>query len=156
MLYGWKENSVLTNCLAECNSFPMTPLKQQISLLPFSLNAPSHFSLVVCVMRLPRSLRNSFPTHVPLPYSLEPKVQKIAFFTYRSPHFCFPWRRRCDYHAICCTDGKQIRCLPNGWQHVRITRTLSKMASIVSELYVMRKSKNRYFTTFWFPLVQSG
>jgi len=31
--------------------------------------------------------------------------QKIAVFTYRSPHFCFPWRRPCDYHAICCTDG---------------------------------------------------
>jgi len=34
------------------------------------------------------------------------KCKKIAFFTYRSPHFCFPWRRPCDYHAICCTDGK--------------------------------------------------
>jgi len=28
--------------------------------------------------------------------------KKIAVFTYRSPHFCFPWRRPCDYHAICC------------------------------------------------------
>jgi len=36
-------------------------------------------------------------------------VQKIAVFTYRSPHFCFP----CDYHAICCMDGKTIQCLPN-------------------------------------------
>jgi len=33
---------------------------------------------------------------------------KIAVFTYRSPHFCFPWRRPCDYHAICCMDGKTI------------------------------------------------
>jgi len=38
---------------------------------------------------------------------------KIAIFTYRSPHFCFPWRRPCDYHAICCMDGKTIQCLPN-------------------------------------------
>ena len=30
----------------------------------------------------------------------EPQVQKIAVFTYRSPHFCFPWRRPCDYHPI--------------------------------------------------------
>ena len=42
----------------------------------------------------------------------EPQVQKIAVFTYRSPHFCFPWRRPCDYHAICCMDGKTIQCLP--------------------------------------------
>jgi len=38
----------------------------------------------------------------------EPQVQKIAVFTYCSPHFCFPWRPPCDYHAICCMDGKTI------------------------------------------------
>ena len=43
----------------------------------------------------------------------EPQVQKIAIFTYRSPHFCFRWRRPCDYHAICCMDRKTIQCLPN-------------------------------------------
>ena len=45
---------------------------------------------------------------------------KIAIFTYRSPHFCFPWRRPCDYHAICCMDGKTIQCLSNRSQHVPI------------------------------------
>jgi len=37
--------------------------------------------------------------HVPTTYLsstvsqlFEPQVQKIAIFTYRSPHFCFPWR----------------------------------------------------------------
>jgi len=51
----------------------------------------------------------------------EPQLQKkIAVFTYHSPHFCFPWRRPCDYHAICCTDGKTIQCLPNPLQHVPI------------------------------------
>jgi len=34
-------------------------------------------------------------------------LKKIAVFTYRSPHFCFPWRRPCDYHAICCMDGNK-------------------------------------------------
>jgi len=48
----------------------------------------------------------------------EPQVQKIAIFTYCSPHFCFPWRRPCNYHAICCMDGKTIQCLPNPLQHV--------------------------------------
>jgi len=47
-------------------------------------------------------------------------VPKIAVFTYRSPHFCFPWRRPCDYHAMCCMDGKTIQCLSNPSQHVPI------------------------------------
>jgi len=38
----------------------------------------------------------------------KPQVQKIAVFTYRSPHFSFPWRRPCDYHAMCCMDGRQF------------------------------------------------
>jgi len=45
---------------------------------------------------------------------------KIAIFTYCSPHFCFSWRRPCDYHAVCCMDGKAIQCLPNPSQHVPI------------------------------------
>ena len=36
----------------------------------------------------------------------EPQVQKLAVFTNRSPHFCFPWRRPCGNHAICYMDGK--------------------------------------------------
>ena len=79
MLYGSKENSMLTNCLAAC----------------------THLSLTVSQL-------------------FEPQVQKIAIFTYHSPHFCFPWRRPCDYHAICCMDGKTIQCLPNPSQHVPI------------------------------------
>ena len=60
----------------------------------------------------------------------EPQVQKIAVFTYRSPHFCFPSRRPCDYHAICCMDGKTIQCLPNSSQHV-----CTYLSSIVSVFY---------------------
>jgi len=61
-------------------------------------------------------------THLPSTVSqlFEPQVQKIAVFTYRSPHFCFPWRRPCNYHAICCMDGKTIQCLPIPSQHVPI------------------------------------
>ena len=60
---------------------------------------------------------------------------KIAVFTYRSPHFCFPCRRPCDYHTICCMDGKTIQCLPNASQHVpifnsfRVIRCLSQCVS---------------------------
>ena len=46
----------------------------------------------------------------------EPQVQKIAVFTYRSPHFCCP----CGNHAICCMDGKASQCLPNHSKHVSI------------------------------------
>jgi len=54
------------------------------------------------------SIFNSFPV-------IRTASAKIAVFTYRSPHFC-----PCDYHAICCTDGKKIQCLPNPSQHVII------------------------------------
>ena len=50
----------------------------------------------------------------------ELREQKIAVFTYSSPYFCFPWRRPCEYHAMCCMDGKTIQCLPNPSQHVPI------------------------------------
>ena len=40
-------------------------------------------------------------------------LQKLAVFTYHSPHFCFPWRRPCDYHPICSVTGKTIQCVPN-------------------------------------------
>ena len=76
----------------------------------------------------------------------EPQLQKIVIFTYRSPHFCFPWRRPCDYHPICSMDGKTIQCLPNSSQHVpiysfRVVRCLSQCVS----------PKIAIFTTFLFP-----
>jgi len=48
------------------------------------------------------------------------KCKKISVFMYHSPHFCSPWRRLCDHHAICCMDGKTIQCLPNPSQHIPI------------------------------------
>jgi len=72
----------------------------------------------------------------------EPQLQKIAVFTYRSPHFCFPWRRPCDYHAICCMNGKTIQCLPNPSQHVPIYLQYFPSYTMLKS---MRKSKNRYF-----------
>jgi len=63
---------------------------------------------------------------------------KIAVFTYRSPHFCFP----CDYHAISCMNGKTIQCSPNPSQHVPIYIQLFPSYTMLKS---MRKSKNRYF-----------
>ena len=78
----------------------------------------------------------------------KPQVQKIAVFTYRSPHFCFPWRHPCDYHAICCMNGKTIQCLPNPSQHVPIY--LQQFPSYTM-LKSMHKSRNRYFYIFVSP-----
>jgi len=76
------------------------------------------------------SMFNSFPV-------ILTATEKIAVFTYRSPHFGFPWRRPCDYHAICSMDGKTIQCLPNPSQHMylsifnsfRVIRCLSQCVS---------------------------
>ena len=78
-----------------------------------------------------------------LPSTFEPQVQKIADFTYRRPHFCFPWRRPCNYHAVCCMHGKTIQCLPNHCQFPSYMMLKS-----------MRKSQKslNFLTTFLFPL----
>ena len=67
---------------------------------------------------------------------------KIAIFT----TFLFPLERPWGNHAKCCMDGKRIRCLQIFSQHIPISSIVSPM------LKSMRKSKNRYFTTFLFPL----
>ena len=76
----------------------------------------------------------------------EPQVQKIAIFSYRRPHFCFPGTRRCDYHAVCCMNEKTIQCLPNPSQH---------LSSIVSELYDAQVNaqvqKSLFLPHFGFP-----
>ena len=90
--------------------------------------------------------------HVPITVSqlFEPQVQKISVFTYRSPHFCFPWRRPCDYHAICCMGGKTIQCLPNPSQHVPIY--LEQLPSYTMLTVSQCVSQCAIFTTFLFPL----
>jgi len=59
------------------------------------------------------SIFNSFPV------IRTASAKKIAVYTY-PPYILFPWRRPCDYHALCCMDGKTIHCLPNPSQHVPI------------------------------------
>jgi len=101
MLYGRKENSMLTNRLA---------------------NVPIYLQ--------------QFPSYSNC------KCKKIAVFTHRTPHFCFPWRHPCDYHATCCMDGKKIQCLPNPLQHVPIYIQYFPSYTMLKS---MHKSKNRYF-----------
>jgi len=116
-----------------CNSFPVirTASAQnrrfhvpQPTFL-FTLETPLRLSRNVAQMerqfnarQTPRSMHPSIFNSFPVIRTANAK--KIAVFTYRSPHFRFSWRRPCDYHAICCMDGKTIQCLPNPSQHVPI------------------------------------
>ena len=77
-----------------------------------------------------------------------PPAKKNRRFQVQQPTFLFPWRRPCDYHAICCMNGKTIQCLPNPSQHVRCTY----LSSIVSELRCLSQCvspKIAIFTTFF-------
>ena len=60
-------------------------------------------------------------------------MQKIAVFTYRSPHLCFPWRRPCDYHAVCCMVGKTCQTPRSMYLSIlnsfRVLRCLSQCIS---------------------------
>ena len=118
-----------------CNSFPVirtTKLLQKIVIftypglhyfcLPWGRPCGNHAKR--CMNEKTIQCLPNPSQHVPISstvYQLfELQVQKITVFTYRSPHFCFPWRSPCDYHAMCCTDGKTIQCLPNLSQHGHI------------------------------------
>ena len=121
-------------------------------------DAPEAITLNVVWMEIECLIRclQIVSQHVPIylqqfPSYSNRKCKKSPFLTYRSPHFCFPWRRLCYYHATCCMDGKTIQCLANASQHVptvsifnsfRVIRCLSQWVS----------PKIAIFTTFWFPL----
>jgi len=102
-LHKWKDNSVLAKLLAACI------ISYNIMNIFVKRHRQSYRGKTMY-----RSIFNTFPV------IRTASAKKIAVFTYRSPHFCFPWRRPCDYHAICCMDGKTIQCLPNPSQHVPI------------------------------------
>ena len=86
----------------------------------------------------------------------EPQVQKSSFSRTAAHIFCFPWRRPCDYHAICCMDRKIIQCLPNPSQHIPVY--LQQFLSIFNSFWVIRclsqcvSPKIAIFTTFLLPL----
>ena len=87
------------------------------------------------------SIYNSFPV------IRTANAKNRRFHVYRSPHFCFPWRHPCDYHAICCMDGKTIQCCQTPrsmylsiFSSFRVIRCLSQCVS----------PKIATFTTFCF------
>jgi len=110
-----------------------TPLRQSRKTLHEWKDNSLEFSACQTPHSMYPSILNSFPV-------IRTASAKIAVFTYRSPHFCFSWRRPCDYHAICCMDGKTIQCLPNPR-----SICLSVFNSFYTMLKSTRKSKNFYF-----------
>ena len=77
--------------------------------------------------------------------------KKLSFL--RTPAFicCLPWGCPCGNHAKRCMNEKTIQCLPNHSQHVPVCFQYFPSYTMLKS---MRKSKNRYFTTFLFPLGQ--
>jgi len=68
-------------------------------------DAPGAITLNVVWMEKEIRCLQIVSRHVPIHLQQFPSYsnrncKKIAIFTYRRPHFCFPWRRPCDYYAI--------------------------------------------------------
>jgi len=54
-------------------------------------------------LQTPRSMYPSCTIYLEqFPSYSSRKCEKSPVFTYRSPHFCFPWRRPCDYQFNAC------------------------------------------------------
>jgi len=70
-----------------------------------------HFNACQTPRSMFLSIFNSFRVIRCLSQCVTPK---IAIFY----HICFPWGRPWRNHAKCCMDGKRIRCLQIGSQHV--------------------------------------
>jgi len=104
----------------------------------------SFYTLEWCGYRMVNKFEHMF-----IRFDMIHEREKIAVFTYHSPHFCFPWGRPWSNHAKCCMDGKWIRCLQIVLQHVPIY--LQQFPR-----YSNRNAKNRHFhvpqPTFLFPL----
>ena len=157
-------------CLSQCVS-------PKIAILPhfcFPWRRPCDYHAICCMdgktiqcLSNPRSMYLSIFNSFPVIRTASAK--KIAIFTYRSPHYCFPWRRPCDYHAKCCMDRKTralvlyrrrrrfinhlLTCLQfNACQTPR-----SMYLSIFNSFRVIRclsqcvSPKIAIFITFWFP-----
>jgi len=101
--------------------------------------------------------RSMCPSIFTVSQLFEPQVQKIAVFTYCSPHFCFPWRRSCDYHAdALATITQYVSWMERQFNACQTPR--SKYLSIFNSFWVIRCSvqcvspKIAIFTTYLFPL----
>jgi len=147
---------MLTNCLTACTHLSSTVsqlFEPQVQKLTFSRtaahifvshgDAPAIITQYVAwmerqfdVCRTPRSIYLSIFNSFWVIRCLNQCVStKIAIFTYRSPHFCFPWRRPCDTQYVawmerqfnaCQTPRSMYRSIFNSF---RVIRCLSQCIS---------------------------
>jgi len=128
MLYGWKENSMLTNCLqhipiylqqfpsysnCKCKKSPFSRPAAHIFVSPG--DAPATIMQYIAWMEgnfnsclTPRSMYLSIFNIFRFMLLKSMRKSKNRYFL---PHFCFPWGRPWGNHAKCCMDGKRIRSL---------------------------------------------
>ena len=133
MLYGWKENSMLTNSVAACTHLSSIPVIRTASAKksPFSRTAAhifvspgdAHATITQCVAWMERQF-NACQTPRSMYLSIFNSFRVIRCLsqcvTLFLPHFCFPWGRPWGNHAKCCMYGKRIRCLQIVSLHVPI------------------------------------
>jgi len=123
--------SVLAKRLAACTHLSSTasqlfePQVQKIAV--FTYRSPHFLFPLETPLRVSRNMLHGWKDNSmlakPLAASTVPiyvqqfpsysnhKCKKIAVYTYRSAHFCFPWGCPWGNHAKCYMDGKRIRCL---------------------------------------------
>ena len=170
ILHGQRDIAMLAKHLAACTRLSTTvsqlfePQLQKIDILrtpafifclPWGRPCGNHAKCCMnekTIQCLPKPSQH-VPIYLPqFPSYSNRKCKKIAVITYRSPHFCFPWRSPCDYHAICCGMESQFNACET---------PCSMYLSIFSSFRVIRCSsqcvspKIAVFTTFLFPLGQS-
>ena len=81
------------------------------------------------------------------------KCKKSPFSRTAAHIFVSPWRRPCDYHAVCSMDGKHFNaCQTPRSMYLSIFNNF-RVIRCLSEVKSMRKSKSRYFFNhiFVFP-----
>jgi len=96
-------------CLTQC----VSPKIAIFTTFLFPLETPLRLSQC-----LPNRLQHVSIYLQQFPSYSNRNCQKSPFSRTAAHIFRFPWRRPCDYHAICCTDGKTIQCWPNPSRHV--------------------------------------
>jgi len=104
---------VIRTTIAKKSSFLRTPAF--IFCLPWGHPCGNHTKR--CMNEKTIQCLPNLSQHVPI------YLQQFSSYSNRkckkSP-FSLRRRRTCDYHTICCMDGKTIQCLPNSSQHVPI------------------------------------
>jgi len=105
-LFSYNSFPVIPTTIEKKSSFLRTPAF--IFCLPWGRPCGNHAKRCMNEKTIAKPLAACTHLSSTVSQLFDPQVQKIAVFTYRSPHFCFPWRRPCGNHAICCMDGKTI------------------------------------------------